>query len=139
MCLCYRKQVAKAWLVSGEMFECWREKARTELGETEEALEDGVHTLREKIRRCGKSNIHYETESVFLERFLRCCKFDVERAFAMVTKYYEMRHSFREKVMPRGLGPRDTEFFHNMNCLKVLPTKNKLQDGSTVISKSLFY
>lgn len=67
----------------------WREKAEKELNENGEAYAK-VKQLRGLIQGCDLSQKGREDEA-FLLRFLRAKKFDVEKSFKMMTKYYWMK------------------------------------------------
>ncbi|XP_003739972.2 alpha-tocopherol transfer protein [Galendromus occidentalis] len=109
----------------------WSEIAAEELGETPEIRESSLRDLRALIRTQGRPSVNYEDDDEFLIRFLRTCKFNVDRSFRMVNNYYLNRASHSNKIMPKGKGPRDTEFYAKLQTLTVLKKKN--HDGSTVV------
>lgn len=105
-----------------------REKARLELNETEDALQSALSALREAISaRESSSYLPCPVEELsdhFLTLFLRARKFDVDRAFTLLTNYckfrYENPHLFEdvtvesvrrvvERGLPMALKERDSE------------------------------
>lgn len=67
----------------------WREKAQKELNEDNEAFAK-VKQLRNLLSGCELSGKGREDEA-FLLRFLRAKKFDVDKSFKMMQKYYWMK------------------------------------------------
>lgn len=67
----------------------WREKAEKELNENHEAYAK-VKQLRNLINGCDLNKKGREDEA-FLLRFLRAKKFDVDKSFKMMQKYYWMK------------------------------------------------
>ncbi|XP_070533462.1 alpha-tocopherol transfer protein-like isoform X2 [Ptychodera flava] len=70
------------------------EKAKRELGETPEKRRECLDQLRDMFNT--RPDIKFRSDDAFLVRFLRCKKFDVERAFRMMVRYYEVRRDHRD-------------------------------------------
>ncbi|XP_780795.2 alpha-tocopherol transfer protein-like [Strongylocentrotus purpuratus] len=86
------------------MSEGLKKKAELELGETPSVRESALQKLRERMDE--KKGIVFNTDSRFLIRFLRARKFEVDRAFKSIVKYYELhvKHpDFFEKYHPTGI------------------------------------
>ncbi|XP_072175968.1 alpha-tocopherol transfer protein-like [Diadema setosum] len=85
------------WTLSDNL----RKKAELELGETPERREEALANLRRRMEE--KKSIVFNTDSQFLIRFLRAKKFDEDRAYKTIVKYYELhvKHpEFFEKYHP---------------------------------------
>jgi hypothetical protein len=67
----------------------WREKAEKELNENSEA-NSKIRQLRSMITS-SDLNKRGREDDAFLLRFLRAKKFDVDKSFKMITKYYWMK------------------------------------------------
>ncbi|KAL7042477.1 hypothetical protein ACKWTF_001152 [Chironomus riparius] len=67
----------------------WREKAEKELNENSEA-KSKISLLRNMITSCDLNKRGREDDA-FLLRFLRAKKFDVDKSFKMIQKYYWMK------------------------------------------------
>lgn len=105
----------------------FREKAEKELGEV------GGELTYTKIRQLRQQlNIYAEhhqrglggrRDDSFLLRFLRAKKFDVEKAFKMMQKYYKMKDEYPEifKVSP----PSEMKFMLEMQIQCMLPKKDE--------------
>ncbi|XP_062705817.1 alpha-tocopherol transfer protein-like [Aedes albopictus] len=105
----------------------FREKAEKELGEV------GGDLTYTKIRQLRQQlNIYAEhhqrglggrRDDSFLLRFLRAKKFDVEKAFKMMQKYYKMKDEYPEifKVSP----PSEMKFMLEMQIQCMLPKKDE--------------
>ncbi|XP_054748213.2 alpha-tocopherol transfer protein-like [Lytechinus pictus] len=88
------------WTMSDNL----RKKAELELGETPSVRESAIQKLRERMEE--RKDIVFNTDSRFLIRFLRAKKFDVDRAYKSIVKYYELhvKHpDFFEKYHPTGI------------------------------------
>lgn len=98
----------------------WREKAEKELNEDNEAYAK-VKKLRGMIQSCDLYQKGREDEA-FLLRFLRAKKFDVEKAFKMITKYYWMKENSPDlfHVSP----PSDLKAMLEMQIQCMLPQKD---------------
>lgn len=96
-------------------------------------IQDGIKQLRELISKRGRENILYEQSDEFLARYLRICKFDIEKALKRMDAFYVKRATMQDKMAPRGKGPKDTAFFVPLNSVTVLDRCN--WDGSLVTSK----
>lgn len=64
-------------------------RAKEELNETEENVKTCTGELRNMI--IGEENLFVPTDDAFLTKFLRARKYDTQKAFHMVQRYYVMR------------------------------------------------
>lgn len=98
----------------------WREKAEKELNENNEAFSK-VKQMRNLLNDCDLSRKGREDEA-FLLRFLRAKKFDVDKAFKMMQKYYWMKAHSPElfHVSP----PSDLKAMLEMQIQCMLPQKD---------------
>lgn len=99
----------------------WREKAEKELNENNETCEK-IKQLRGMIKSSEINRKGREDES-FLLRFLRAKKFDVDKAFKMIQKYYWMKEHSPElfHVSP----PSDLKMMLEMQIQSMLNTKDQ--------------
>ena len=82
--------------IDGEEFDTYqctlspetKKKAETELGETDIVHQLAVMNLRKRMEQ--RPDIRFCQDERFLLRFLRAKKFEVERAFNSIVKYYEL-------------------------------------------------
>ncbi|CRK93457.1 CLUMA_CG006993, isoform A [Clunio marinus] len=98
----------------------WREKAEKELNENNEAITK-MKQMRKLIAESDISQKGREDEA-FLLRFLRAKKFDVDKAFKMIQKYYWMKEHSPELfyVSP----PSDLKSMLEMQIQCMLPQKD---------------
>jgi len=99
----------------------WREKAQKELGETSEAYEK-IDQLRSLLSSSELTRQKGREDEAFLLRFLRAKKFDIEKAFKMMQKYYWMKEHSPElfHVSP----PTDLKAMLEMQIQCMLPQKD---------------
>ncbi|XP_077989664.1 alpha-tocopherol transfer protein-like [Glandiceps talaboti] len=71
-----------------------QKKAEVELNERADTRQKHIQALREKTK--SRPDIKFRTDDAFLLRFLRARKFDVDRAFKNLEKYYDIRHEYPE-------------------------------------------
>src|SRR5688500_14519437 len=86
-----------AAVAGDELPEYLRVLAEEELGETKEARENGLSELRRRITTDFESpdpSIKLRTDDVSLLRFLRVSKFNLDKAFERVERYFEGRKRY---------------------------------------------
>ncbi|XP_077989739.1 alpha-tocopherol transfer protein-like [Glandiceps talaboti] len=71
-----------------------KKKAKDELGEDETTRNKSLVALQQKFN--DRPDIKFRSDPTFLLRFLRAKKFDVDRAFKTMVKYYEVRQDYRD-------------------------------------------
>lgn len=102
-------------------------KAQEELHEDPDTRHLEIKTLRERLEQVP--GYKGRTDSSFLLRFLRCKKFDQERAFKQVTTYYTMRRDNPDVY--ENLTPKRVR-----NVLEdgvAAPLKDRAPDGSRIL------
>uniref|UniRef100_A0A182NES0 CRAL-TRIO domain-containing protein n=1 Tax=Anopheles dirus TaxID=7168 RepID=A0A182NES0_9DIPT len=105
----------------------YREKAEKELGETGgELTYTKIRQLRQQLNIYNENHqraLGCRRDDSFLLRFLRAKKFDVEKAFKMMQKYYKMKEEYPEifKVSP----PSEMKFMLEMQIQTMLPKKDE--------------
>ncbi|XP_050101255.1 alpha-tocopherol transfer protein-like isoform X2 [Anopheles aquasalis] len=105
----------------------YREKAEKELGETGgELTYTRIRQLRQQLNIYNENHqrdLGCRRDDSFLLRFLRAKKFDVEKAFKMMQKYYKMKEEHPEifKVSP----PSEMKFMLEMQIQTMLPKKDE--------------
>lgn len=100
--------------------ESWRVKAEKELNETNEAYAK-VKQLRNMTADCDLNHNRREDEA-FLLRFLRAKKFDVDKAFKMMSKYYWMKEHSPELFHVSPVS--DLKYMLEMQIQCMLPQKD---------------
>ena len=98
----------------------WREKAEKELNETNESYTK-VKQLRSLLTGCDLNGKGREDEA-FLLRFLRAKKFDVDKAFKMIQKYYWMKE--HSAALFHVSPPSDLKMMLEMQIQSMLPQKD---------------
>ncbi|XP_070568209.1 alpha-tocopherol transfer protein-like [Ptychodera flava] len=69
-----------------------QKKAEDELNERSDTRQQHINALREKTKT--RPDIKFRTDDAFLLRFLRARKFDVDRAFKNLVRYYDIRQEY---------------------------------------------
>ncbi|XP_055545875.1 retinaldehyde-binding protein 1-like [Wyeomyia smithii] len=104
----------------------FREKAEKELGEIGgEMTYAKIRQLRQQLSVYAEHHqrgLGRRRDDSFLLRFLRAKKFDVDKAFKMIQKYYKMKDEYPEifKVSP----PSEMKFMLEMQIQCMLPKKD---------------
>ncbi|EDS28629.1 conserved hypothetical protein [Culex quinquefasciatus] len=104
----------------------FREKAEKELGETgSELTYTKIRQLRQQLNIYAEHHqrgLGGRRDDSFLLRFLRAKKFDVDKAFKMIQKYYKMKDEYPEifKVSP----PSEMKFMLEMQIQCMLPKRD---------------
>ncbi|XP_077519332.1 alpha-tocopherol transfer protein-like [Amblyomma americanum] len=108
--------------------------ARTELGETAETKERCLSELRELIK--ADSSLDWPTDEKFLVKFLRSRKYNVERAFKTIQKYFRVRQGSPELF--ENLSPSNASYETAVldNHL-VVTSKQKDPQGRAVVMVKL--
>ncbi|XP_070533464.1 alpha-tocopherol transfer protein-like [Ptychodera flava] len=70
------------------------DKAKRELNEDPATRQVHLDKLREMFN--SRPDIKFRSDDAFLLRFLRCKKFNAERAFKTLVRYYETRRDYKE-------------------------------------------
>lgn len=98
-----------------------REKAEKELGETSDIASIRIRTLRHMLSM-SLGGLKGRQDDAFLLRFLRAKKFDVDKSFKMIQKYYTMKEHSPElfRVSP----PSEMRFMLEMQIQCMLPLRD---------------
>lgn len=99
------------------------QKAYYELGETPEIKAACIRGLRQQIDIHQEENNFDEHSDAFLLKFLRSRKFDVEAAYALLEKYYNVRENKPEVF--RNLTRKNVKRTMEQGILGVLPQRDK--------------
>ncbi|XP_077989776.1 alpha-tocopherol transfer protein-like [Glandiceps talaboti] len=105
-----------------------QERAERELNETAESRESGFREMRERMK--SRPDIHFRSDEAFLLRFLRARKFDVDRAFKNLVRYYEIRTSY--PAVFDDLKPSNNKHIFDMGMNFTLPSQYKDINGNRV-------
>ena len=99
------------------------QKAYYELGETPEIKAACIRGFRQQIDIHQEENNFDEHSDAFLLKFLRSRKFDVEAAYALLEKYYNVRENKPEVF--RNLTRKNVKRTMEQGILGVLPQRDK--------------
>ena len=99
------------------------QKAYYELGETPEIKAACIRGLRQQIDIHQEENNFDEHSDAFLLKFLRSRKFDVEAAYALLEKYYNVRENKPEVF--RNLTRKNVKKTMEQGIVGVLPQRDK--------------
>lgn len=99
------------------------QKAYYELGETPEIKAACIRGLRQQIEIHQEENNFDEHSDAFLLKFLRNRKFDVEAAYALLEKYYDVRENKPEVF--RNLTRKNVKRTMEQGIVGVLPQRDK--------------
>ncbi|XP_002739961.1 alpha-tocopherol transfer protein-like [Saccoglossus kowalevskii] len=109
-----------------------QEKAKRELNEDPSTRNAKIDELRARFKK-ERPEIKLPPEDAFLVRFLRCKKFDVDRAFKMLVHYYEVRRKYPE--LYSNYRPSAYRQIYEQEIEAMLPAKDK--SGRAVIVFSI--
>ncbi|XP_077989777.1 alpha-tocopherol transfer protein-like [Glandiceps talaboti] len=98
-----------------------QERAARELNEYPETRATCINTLRNKTKT--RPDIKFCTDDVFLLRFLRARKFDIDKAFQNLVRYYEIRKEFPRVF--ENLHPSTVKHVLDQEMVCTLQTKDK--------------
>lgn len=113
-----------------------REVAFHELNETQATKDASIERLRKLLENEMKSGLYSRTDTVFLLKFLRARKFDVDRAFTLLKNYYGYRSRHRkifQDLLPSAL--------HNnlrYNYQTLLPGRDRKGRAILVVKSGLW-
>ncbi len=99
------------------------QKAYYELGETPEIKSACLRGFRQQIEIHQEENNFDEHSDAFLLKFLRSRKFDVESAYALLEKYYNVRENKPEVF--RNLTRKNVKRTMEQGIVGVLPQRDK--------------
>ena len=99
------------------------QKAYYDLGETPEIKAACIRGLRQQIDIHQEENNFDEHSDAFLLKFLRSRKFDVEAAYALLEKYYNVRENKPEVF--RNLTRKNVKRTMEQGIVGVLPQRDK--------------
>lgn len=99
------------------------QKAYYELGETPEIKAACIRGLRQQIDIHQEENNFDEHSDAFLLKFLRSRKFDVEAAYALLERYYNVRENKPEVF--RNLTRKNVKRTMEQGIVGVLPQRDK--------------
>ncbi|XP_054284360.1 retinaldehyde-binding protein 1-like [Macrosteles quadrilineatus] len=109
------------------------EKAKQELRETEEMVNESVAKLQELLKKEQEENgLIVPLENIaWLKRFLRIAHYYPESAFQKVKNYYKFKIEDKNKRFYENLKPSTEEIIFNHDIMTVLP--NRDQHGRRIL------
>ncbi|XP_006817785.1 alpha-tocopherol transfer protein-like [Saccoglossus kowalevskii] len=97
-----------------------QEKARRELNEKSETRHEFIKALREKTKT--REDIKFRDDDKFLLRFLRARKFNLDKAFKNLVRYYEIQIDYPEVFS--DLRPSSLKHVYDQHLSCVTPVKD---------------
>ncbi|KAI8427673.1 hypothetical protein MSG28_002137 [Choristoneura fumiferana] len=109
-----------------------QEKARIDLGEDPQRLQDGIQHLKDWVSK--QPHLKARTDDQWLAAFLRGCKFSLERAKEKIDLYYSMRSLAPELFAIDHRNPKFKEIL-NLGLYVILPKQANPTAPRTILMR----
>lgn len=116
--------------------ECERfdERAQEILGETPGLRKKCLNEFRNRLGKVEDFKPKMD-DDIFLMRFLRAKKFNVDKAYKLLCNFYSVRLLKPKLYVPIGKGPKDFKHLYDLECGVLMKHRNPIDGAAVAVCK----